>query len=429
MSAPTDTTATPFTPVTAGDKGSRSERYQSLDIIRGFALLGLPLMNIVTFAMPMSAYLNPMSWDTDNSLNLPLFAFSYLFFDQKFLGLFALLFGAGAALLCDNLRARQGSANGIYFRRQFWLLLMGLCHAWFLWNGDILFLYALLSLPLFFLLSLSGGALLMIAVAALGLGVWFGLQPGVSPEAMGPKAWRDLGAMFAPDTAQLNAFADYYLGDYSKVMAFQRSGSWDGSDMAVGAESVLIAFFMSVSLKAFAMMCIGVALLRLGLLQGTACAGTYRRLALFGLLGGLVLSSYGFIWNQSQDWQMQTFFSFGHLPNMLGSVLMSLGYLGLLLLWLKSDSARLLQTALANVGKMALTNYLYQSLIMALLFFGYGLGWYGQLGREGLVMVALIIGLFQAGLSSLWLRFFIQGPMEWLWRALTWWTLPPLLRR
>ncbi|MCL1039726.1 DUF418 domain-containing protein [Shewanella submarina] len=413
-----------------GTGAPTGERLKSLDIIRGFALLGLPFMNIISFAMPMSAYLNPMSWDTDNPLNYPFFAVSYLFFDQRFMGLFALLYGAGAALLCDKLRTEQGSAGGIFIRRQLWLLVIGISHAWFLWNGDILTLYAMLGFMLFPLLNLRAVNLMIIAGLCLAGAAFLGTMDGVSHEALGDAAWRDLGAFFAPDAEQLIAMKAFYQGDYQQLMHFLRGANWDGGEMATGADFVLLNWFFSVALKAFAMMCIGVALLRMGWLSGSAPVRLYQRLAFAGVGGGFALSLFGLWWNHDMGWSMSAWFSFGLVPNILASTLMSLGYLGLLCLWIgRGDGGKTLQKALANVGRMALTNYLGQSLIMALIFFGYGLGWYAQLGREALFLVAVCIGLMQIVVSGLWLAVFRQGPMEWLWRALTWWTLPPLLKR
>ncbi|MGI2261250.1 DUF418 domain-containing protein [Shewanella sp. GXUN23E] len=401
-------------------------RLDSLDLIRGIAVLGLPFMNIITFAMPMSAYLNPLSWDTTNPLNYPFFLFASVFFDQRFLCLFALLFGAGAALLKDKLVSQRGRAVDIFVRRQLWLLLFGFLHAWFLWNGDILFIYALLGLLLYPLLRLSVSGLYGGFALFMVLALYFGAISAVTPTQLGADGWRDLQAVFTPDDVQLLAYRQIYLGDYDQLMQFMRGGNWDGGEMAGSAMDVLTQLLLSVACKALAMMCLGAALLRQGVLQGRGETSGYQRLALMGIGSGLLMSLWGVWWNHARGWDMAAWLNFGSLPNLLASVLMSLGYMGALCLWLQSGKWLWLQQGIRRVGQMALSNYLSQSLILAWLFFGWGLGWYASLGREMLFVVALLIGIGQIMLSSVWLAYFRQGPMEWLWRALTWWTVPPV---
>ena len=127
-----------------------SDRIASLDVLRGFAVLGILVMNIQAFAMPMAAYFNPTAYGDLSGVNFFTWLVSYLFVDQKFLSMFSLLFGAGICLFADRVEARSGRSAGLHYRRMFWLLLFGLVHAYFLWSGDILVTYALCGSVLFF---------------------------------------------------------------------------------------------------------------------------------------------------------------------------------------------------------------------------------------------------------------------------------------
>ena len=146
-----------------------SERIASLDVLRGLAVLGIMIMNIQAFAMPMAAYSNPTAYGDLSGINFFIWLVSYLFVDQKFLSMFSLLFGAGICLFADRVEARSGRSAGLHYRRMFWLLLFGLVHAYFLWSGDVLVTYALCGLVIFFLRNRSPRTLVIIGLAVFSV--------------------------------------------------------------------------------------------------------------------------------------------------------------------------------------------------------------------------------------------------------------------
>ena len=129
-----------YTPVAPG------ERIRSLDVLRGFAVLGILIMNVQSFSMPGAAYLNPTAWGDLTGINLAVWLAGHVLADQKFLTLFSILFGAGVCLFAERAEARSGRSAAVHYRRMFWLLVFGLAHAYFLWVGDILVPYALCGL-------------------------------------------------------------------------------------------------------------------------------------------------------------------------------------------------------------------------------------------------------------------------------------------
>lgn len=138
--APPAATAMPAAPVTAG------ERIVSLDVLRGFAILGILIMNIQSFSMISAAYLNPTAYGDLTGLNRVVWTLSHLFADLKFISIFSMLFGAGIVLFARRLEAKGLRAGPVHYRRAIWLLLIGLAHGFLLWYGDILAIYGLVGL-------------------------------------------------------------------------------------------------------------------------------------------------------------------------------------------------------------------------------------------------------------------------------------------
>ncbi|NQZ12499.1 MAG: hypothetical protein HRT35_35545, partial [Algicola sp.] len=162
----TDTIASPI---------QQTTRINHLDILRGFALLGILLMNIQGFSMPGAAYLNPTAWGDLQGINLFVWSFSHLFADQKFMGLFSILFGAGICLFADRAEAKYGKSAALHYKRNLWLLLFGLIHAHFIWYGDILYSYALCSFWVYLLRNKSVRFLLISALLCLSIASLYSL--------------------------------------------------------------------------------------------------------------------------------------------------------------------------------------------------------------------------------------------------------------
>jgi uncharacterized protein len=175
-------------------------------------------------------------------------------------------------------------------------------------------------------------------------------------------------------------------------------------------------------------MLIGMALFKLSILSAKASATFYLSLVVLALVVGLPMIAYGVSWNFENGWSAVSMF-YGSQFNYWGSLLVSLGWMSTVLLICQRGRLIGLTRRLAAVGRMALTNYLLQTLICGLVFYGHGLGLFGQVERTGQLIVVLAIWILQLAASPVWLRNFRFGPAEWLWRVLTYWRYEPFRRR
>jgi uncharacterized protein len=393
------------------------QRIDALDVLRGFAVLGILVMNIQTFSMPMAAYLNPTAYGSLEGINGVVWGISHLLTDQKMMALFSMLFGAGIVLFCERADAAGRSVAGFHYRRNAWLLIFGLLHGYLLWYGDILFLYALCAFVLYPLRNKSARTLVKLAIVFLSVSSIMYLLTAFGLQSMPEE---DLAAQIMPQwqptAEQINTEIAAYQGNWMSQMALRVPTTLEMQGLAL----VLWGFW-----RASGMMLLGMALYKTGIMTGKADIAVYRNLLMTGLLVGLPLSAYGIFWNVNNNWQLSSMFA-GSQFNYWGSVLISLGWMGALLIVLKKQLLRRLTDRLAAAGRMAFTNYIMQTLICGLIFYGHGLGLFGQVERWGQLLIVLGIWTLQLWWSPIWLRHFRFGPLEWLWRSLTYWKLQPL---
>lgn len=405
-------TASPLATVLA--PVSPSERLELLDIVRGFALLGILLMNIEAFVGPLYAAgtgLDPALTGADRIVD----ALIYILVQGKFWCLFSLLFGMGFAVMSQRAAASGRPFAGVYWRRGLVLLGIGLVHALLVWSGDILVTYALVSFALLAFRDVNGRWLVGVAVLAflapLGLMLLLGLMGTLmqsTPElaAQWEEAMRS-GAMSEMVQAQREA---YGAGSYADA-TLQRLKDFG---MALGGLVMLGPMVLSMFL-------FGTWLVKSGAIAAPQDSpALFRRLRWVALPIGLVLVLASFALqptiDQSEiDFTMGVAFSLG----MLGSALMCFGYLGWIVRGMQAPATRRVLAWLAPAGRMALTNYLVQSVACTLVFYGYGLGYFEQLPRAWQVPFVLALFTAQVLFSRWWLQRFRFGPMEWLWRSLT----------
>lgn len=394
------------TPVEAGG------RIASLDVLRGFALLGILVMNVQLFAMPSTAYLNPTAWGDLSGINLAVWAFGHVFFSQKFLTLFSLLFGAGICLFADRIEARGGRPAAWHYRRMGWLLAFGLAHAYLLWAGDILVSYAVCGGVVFLFrrrrprtLVLAGVAGLVITSAVtLLLGAVL-LVPGIPAEVTSA-----IESEWAPDAAELDAEVAAYRGGWTEQQPLRMEEAFA---VHLGTLPFFAVWFCG------GLMLVGMALYKWGILSAAKDDRFYGRLAAAGLLAGVPVIVAGVWWNFAGGWSWQRSMFFGSLFNTWGCVPMALGYLGLVMLAVRRRFLPALQARLAAVGRMAFTNYLLQTVICTAIFYGHGLGLFGSAERYQQLLIVFAVWGFQLWVSPIWLRRHSHGPLEWLWRTLT----------
>lgn len=381
-----------------------AERIEILDALRGFALFGILLANILvwsgwvlmTDAQRLALAGNDaVAWQ---------YRFHHLLVDGKFYTIFSLLFGAGFALQISRLAARGADGLRIYRRRVLVLLAIGLVHSWLIWDGDILTLYALLGLllPVFHrwsernLLLLAG--LLIFVVPPLGIRLFslLGWEPHAALYSLSFAMAEAMGADASPDKAIAWVARTDFMGWFS--------WTFSGTPFSWGLrlESWRIPKVLGIMLIGMA---IGRRLAGGGLLDNPRLL---RRVLLLGLAVGLPASAvYAAFRGQDQaDW-----------PSLIGTVPLALAYAsGFVLLW---RSAHPVLRHLAPVGRMALTNYLTQSILGTLLFYGIGLGLVGRLEPLPIYGVAVLIFTAQLLFSRWWLNRHEQGPAEAFWRMCT----------
>lgn len=420
-----------------------SSRIESLDVFRGFALLGILLLNIIGFGLLSPSYSNP-GFDLANSGSASLFAWAgiELFAEGAMRGLFSILFGAGILLFTTGDNARSGWTH---YRRTFWLLIIGLFDAFvLLWNGDILVTYALAGALLYLARHQSVKALITYAAILLLLMSMLHLVTGFalsySYQAYEDVAAADVKGELATVTEEQKELA---MGWQDFVADFELSDEQIEAELIARNESYASAFSWNAKKTvevyvfvlpiylfwdALAMMLLGMVLYKTGVLQAQRSRSFYLKLMLAGFAGGLMINGYEVAQVYRDNFsifssfaQMQPTYHFGRLG-------MAFGYIGLLGLICKSGALQALTLRLAAVGRMALTNYLMHSLICAILFTGLGFGLVGQFTRAELYGIVIGIWLLQLGLSPFWLRHYRFGPVEWLWRALTYGKLPKFRR-
>lgn len=412
------TPRTPGSPVTSAPPAlqplNTADRITVMDILRGAALFGILLMNIEAFTGPLDLSftgVNPHWHGIDYLAD----ALVYVLVQGKFFLLFSLLFGAGFAVMAQRAQGAGRDFTPIYLRRSVALLLIGACHALLVWSGDILLVYALLSFLLLgtrrWPVSMLPAMGALVYAFAVGLSLLFALL--VWAAARGGSPLDSAGSMRAAQ----------------EVIEAQRlaygQGSWSQANVQRLADlRHMVGGILITGPEIFGMFLIGAWFARSGALADPArFASLYARLRWIAMPVGVVLMLASAAWHPylaPGEFTVRTGLSYAMAA--VASLLMALGYLG----WIVQ--ARHALGWLAAPGRMALTHYLLQSLLCTWLFFGYGLGFFEQLPRAWQLVFAVALFALQGGISHLWLARFRYGPMEWLWRAMTYLRWPPLRR-
>lgn len=389
---------------------SRHERIEILDVLRGLAVCGILVGNMQWFSgygmmPPALVARTPVADQAARFL-------VHFFVEGKFYSIFSFLFGFGFALQIERARERGDLKASLFKRRLFWLLVIGLAHAYLLWAGDILSIYALMGFLLILFRGKTDRSLLKWALVLIAIPILTYLLLYVIFVAYAP-----------PDTAAAMSAAQDSMWSES-VRTVPHSGYLQivkGYNLhyIVGRYAGLI---LDMRLpKILAMFLLGCYAYRRGFFQDLSGHQSFiRRLLLYGLVLGLV-GNVAFAWLAGSEavFPPSPAGIVGVISYAFGVPALALFYIALIaMLWQKAAWRRLL-VWLAPVGRMALTNYLLQTSICVLIFYGYGFGLYGKFGAVKATLTALAIFLFQIALSRLWLSYFSYGPMEWIWRQLT----------
>jgi len=381
-----------------------AERHLSIDAVRGFAVLGILLMNIVGMGLPSFAYLDPTYAGGSTGADLWTWAVNNVFTDGKMRALFTMLFGASAVLIAERAEAGSGlSPAATHYRRMLWLLLFGVVHAVFFWYGDILVPYAVAGLLIFPFRKLKPRTQIAIGVAILALLLARNaLSTAVLTPPPGAKAAElaGFGGSFLEATqARLNMLALFYL--------------------------VIHPF--DIVPEAIGQMFLGMALFRLGFFTLGWSSRAYLATVAFGYLVAVPFTA----------WLAYRIATSGFEPHTLHELevwqqasrpFIALAHASALLLAIQAGWLTALTNRLAAAGRMAFSNYLMTSVITSLVFCGYGLGLYGELSRAEQLWVVAGVWAFILVWSQPWLARFHYGPFEWAWRSLVQWKPQPFVR-
>lgn len=390
--------------------GVKVDRIISLDILRGVAVLGILIMNIQSFSMPSAAYINPSAYGDLHGLNRWVWILSHLLAGQKFMSIFSMLFGAGVVIFSENATLKGKNCALLHYRRMGWLLVFGLIHGYLLWYGDILFTYGLCGMLIFVFRNISPKKLIWIAsgffLVPFVLDSLFAFSIPYWPE----ETLQSTKQSWYPDAAYMDHYLAAYRGNWVEQMEVRVPGTLF---MQTGL------FFMQTFWRVMSMMLLGMALFRWSILSAQRSKAFYLRIALIGMLSGFFLSALGVILNFRQGWSMEFSMFLGKQFNYVGSVGTALGYVGLVMLMCNSSSLQAIKKIFSAVGRMAFTNYILMTLICTAIFYGHGLGLFGSVERKIQILIVLGIWTVLMIISPLWLKRFRYGPLEWLWRRLT----------
>ncbi len=406
-----------------------ADRIVTLDVIRGIAVMGIFSVNVVTFAMPVGAYFNPAGYGGWHGYDYALWLANFLIIDGKMRGLFSMLFGASTMLVIDRAEASGQSPARVHYARMVTLLLLGAAHFYLVWFGDILTLYAVCGMILFFVRHWSvpwlvGGAivLLLIDLAVMGGLASFFLSVSAAvnrpvPSADSVAAWQSMSEGFgALDAKALARDLALYRSDWGAITHHRLT--------AEAMEPLQQLGFGGVETLGY--MLAGAAGYRSGFLTGEWDAGRYRRVALWTIPPGIAAFAGLALWMWSRHFDPGVVATSQFFGAAVPRLAMIFGYAALIALWVKSAGSWIAR--IAAVGRCAFTNYLGTSIVAGFVFYGYGLGLYGHVSRAQAWTVVPLFWLIMLLWSQPWMARFRYGPFEWLWRSLSRGSLQPMRR-
>ncbi len=367
---------------------SGNERIHSIDAMRGLALLGIFFVNMLDFHSPWM-YIDQLEYWGNNYNQLLIYVIDF-FAQASFYPLFSFLFGYGFVMLRNRIQVRNTAFLPVMVRRLLFLFFLGILHFVLIWHGDILFTYSLCGFFLLFFIRFQGKTLLQI-----GLGLWL-FYSIIFFLLLLPFSSTDVTTH--NPLAIENSILVYGSGSYLDIMT-QRISDWYYVNGGLNGAFLLFSIFP--------FFLFGAAFAKEGWFSGDRKHIPFvKRLFLIGSVGFVIkLSPYFFDST-----------AFEHLQDSLGGPLVSLFYMaGVSLIYYSGKRLHPFEW----VGKMALTNYLLQSILSTLIFYHYGLGLYGKTEVSTGVLLLLVIFTLQVMMSRIWLRFFQYGPVEWIWRMFT----------
>lgn len=430
MDNPQDTAA--FVAATPDQDGAAiapaANRLLNLDFIRGIAVMGILWANIVAFGQPFAAYMYPDAFTVPHGeVSDWMWLVQFVLIDGKMRGLFTLLFGAGMVLFMDKAWAR-GASRWLQARRLFWLLVFGLIHFYFIWRGDILVLYSAAGFAAMACLRWTAKTQLVVGMLGYLVGAILFIGAMFFPYLV---AETELGtqAAFTEMRSDLAAQQAKELADGAAETVIIQGGSYPdfvAHNMTRHGGDPFATLFI-FALETLPLMLIGMAFYRMGLFDGRMNARKVRLWGWTGVITGSAITLLIGLWAMAGGFTywgtLAAFMGLSPLPRLP----VVLGLLGLLSLYGAHAGGWLGERVIAT-GRMAFSNYLGTSVAMLLVFHGWAGGLHSTLGRPGLYVVVVLAWCLMLLWSKPWLARFRYGPLEWLWRCLTYGKLFPLRR-
>ena len=419
----------------------QAERISSVDVVRGLAVLGILLMNIVGFAMHVAAYADPTVDGGATGINWWVYVINAVLVDGKMRGIFSLMFGAGVVILTSRAVERGAAADAadIHYRRMIWLMLFGVAHAYLLWFGEILYPYAVLGLLLYPMRRLSARGLTIMATVFAVLMTLAMAGEAYHGQAMRDDAaaataavqrgeqltdeqhdaqdeWRDRIKGAKPDARELERVNTAFRGSFLSALK-ERAG--------LVAMFHFTPVYFPVLWDMLAMMLFGMAMVKTGVLSAERSFAFYAKMAAVGYGIGLPLSVWHVWRNVAVNFE-HIAMGFNGIIYEPARILVCFGHVAVVMMIVKAGVLTAATSRLAAVGQMALSNYVLQSIVCSTVFYGYGFGLFGTLQRYQVYYVVLACWIVHLAWSPWWLRHYRFGPLEWCWRSLTYWKRQPM---
>jgi uncharacterized protein len=402
------------------DAAGSGDRIATLDIVRGVAVMGILAMNILGFALPGAAYVNPMAYGAEGPADIISWVVSFIFIDGKMRGLFSFLFGASTLLVVEGAEAAGRSPIFTHYSRMFWLLVFGAAHFYLVWWGDILTLYAPIGMIAYLFRHLAPRLLIAIAAGLILLQCLifsqFALEligaaraaTETAPTAEAIQHWADMQ----------NGLGPYPAADLQNVLALYR-GPWIGIVREAIADNLWepVTALMQFGAETLGYMLLGMAALKSGFLTGAWPDRLYVRTMAIGF--GIGIPAYAVLaWLVLRaHFEVPTLVAASIAAAVPFRPAMIFAIAALIILLTRPGGA--LVDRIAAAGRAAFTNYLGTSLIMTGLFYGYGFGLFGTMRRVELWIPVVAMWALMLLWSKPWLDRFRYGPFEWLWRSLS----------
>lgn len=422
-----------------------SERNFSIDVMRGIAVLGILLMNVGDFGTNMFYIFWSDTFAGHTTVDGFIFNTIMLLFDGRMRGLFTLLFGAGIMLFIQNKKTQSIQVADAYFRRMTWLLIFGMIDSYLLlWTGDVLFEYALCGIFIFVFRNARVRYMLLTALLSLGIFTIIEGQRYYKFRAYSEEYKKT--EMMLKQGKTLNEEQQAHHDEFKKILNMHYPFSKEGIQEHAKdiTQSITVhrsnyfqilenhtaetfeyhsQVFFSIFGESFGTILIGMALFKMGFFHGRLKKKTYLLIAFIGIVIGLALTYVNIAVQaktQAELWDTYRWrnFSLAYFQES-GRVISTIGYAALIYLLSQIQASKKFFTLFANVGRMALTNYIMQTIMASLFFFGFGFGQFGNYGALGLLIFCVSVWIIQIAYSNIYMRHFQMGPLEWLWKRLT----------